>query len=577
MGFGFTLILLLFVGVALPWVMRTFQTWPNFCKKLVWNLPEKFATYFEGHPFLARVAHLMAFASAWLLIAGVQMLAGTTSLIVIAFRWFRAWFPNQTRLVKLSVVVGIAVFISWVMYILLFNWLFTETFEPLVGTDNPPCVLGVQRVTMTPEERDLRVALIIESRKFWVLQDDNSVPGFEIVMQYRKDFEDAAAKYDVDPNDLEAIAQLESQGRTAVKSPTGPTGLMQITKKTGTNLGLVINDSRDDRLDPRKAIFAAAKLLRELINFFGRRDFAIAAYHSSQQRVANLVKVYLSPKEVTNGGKKDITKYGLTYGDIYFRCTPYVNAGTYAEILRLMREVDSGPNYYFKAECIRKLFVLRRKSKTEFLHEVEKQKYNGRRASNRMWTFYREDDEAFVSANDLRSSLRKGKIVAIPNDQKFGFTIRTEGKDAVGQMDLPNQDLYMATKPETAGCLLYIAHMLQELRNGRKRLVLEVTSVTRTVDYQKKLSRFNPVATKQLSFHVLGLAFDITKRGLSDQDMRDIQFVLEELDSTGFISWVPENAAYHVVVAPNPDAISFFTGVYKANSGFRSNLVIATE
>ncbi len=58
------------------------------------------------------------------------------------------------------------------------------------------------------------------------------------------------------------------------------------------------------------------------------------------------------------------------------------------------------------------------------------------------------------------------------------------------------------------------------------------------------------------------MAFDITRRGLSDEDIRDIQFILNELDSTGMVAWVKENDAFHVVVSPEDEPTQFFRDVY---------------
>ncbi len=478
------------------------------------------------------------------------------------------------------------------------------TSEPVVTADSAtlgtlPFPIGVDRVKMTPEQLDMRAGRMVITRQFYLLRENGAVEGAKKVIGpiYKEAISGASRKYGIESEILEAHVFLESQGSEQAKSPTGPKGPGQFTALTAANLwdvkdgkyllrykgqekDVAANRRRkrhirpdeiieDNREDPVLAVYAEAKLLREERDFFGRQDFASAAYHSSRDKIREWVKMYLAPLPVVNGGKVDIEKYNLTYDKLYFGATPYKNPGTY-KMFRDLMAVDFGANYWYKILCARDVLSLLRKSPLAFEALAQKQRYNGQRAANRMWTFYGPDDEKLVTLDDLRAKLEGGELVTIPDDPRFGFKLRLEGSDSIGALDKENREYYIATKKETAGALLFIAQEVSKLRAGRKTLPLEVTSVTRTVDYQEKLTKVNPVATKKaVSFHVLGLAFDITKNGMSLDDQRDIQFILDELDSTGFISWVPENAAYHVVVAPSPEAIAFFQKVFDATGTFR--------
>jgi hypothetical protein len=477
----------------------------------------------------------------------------------------------------------------------------TTQADPVVlGT--LPYPVGADRTTMNDQQRSLRVAKMVQTRQFYLLREDGAVEGAKKVTgeHYAAAIKGAAAKYGIEAEILEAHVYLESFGSEKAKSPTGPVGPGQFAVLTAANLWDV-KDGRyllrykgqekdvarnrrrttrirpeeiteDNRMDVELSVYAEAKLLKEEKDFFGRQDFASAAYHSSRDKIRRWVMTFLSPQPVTNGGKRDIrpdAPDGLTYDKLYFGATPYKNPGSYQTYRDLMA-VDWGANYWYKVLCAKDLLAMYRENHFTFEDLANKQKYKGKRASNRMWTFYGADDEQLVSLDDLRAKLTDGELVTVPNDPRFGFKLRLEGADAIAAMDKSNQEYYIATKKETAGALLFIAQEVAKLRKDRKQLPLEVTSISRTVDYQRKLTKVNPVATKAVSFHVLGLAFDITKNGMSETDQRDIQFILDELDSTGYISWVPENAAYHVVVAPDQEAIAFFQSVYESTKTYRA-------
>jgi soluble lytic murein transglycosylase-like protein len=87
-------------------------------------------------------------------------------------------------------------------------------------------------------------------------------------------FNDASARYDVPATLLSAIAKQESGYRPGAVSPAGAQGLMQLMPATARGLGVT------DSFDPRQAVDGAAKLMRSLIDRFGRTDLALAAYNA---------------------------------------------------------------------------------------------------------------------------------------------------------------------------------------------------------------------------------------------------------------------------------------------------------
>lgn len=79
-----------------------------------------------------------------------------------------------------------------------------------------------------------------------------------VLPRYRDDFEEAAAKYDLDWTLLAAQAYQESHWRTTAISPTGVRGIMMLTLDTARELGLA------SRLDPKQSIFGGARYYKSL-------------------------------------------------------------------------------------------------------------------------------------------------------------------------------------------------------------------------------------------------------------------------------------------------------------------------
>ena len=91
---------------------------------------------------------------------------------------------------------------------------------------------------------------------------------------------DSAKRYGIDPRILWRLCFVESRFRIEAVSPKGARGPMQFMPDTATKYGL------SNPHDPRAAIDAAARYLRDLLNRFdGRMDLALAAYNSGERTV----------------------------------------------------------------------------------------------------------------------------------------------------------------------------------------------------------------------------------------------------------------------------------------------------
>ncbi|MEZ4180216.1 MAG: DUF5715 family protein [Candidatus Doudnabacteria bacterium] len=496
-------------------------------------------------------------------------------------------------------VTGLGVYFSWELIMTTPAKLTPSSAMPY--PDLVPAPLGADRHLMTNDQLEWRVGKMSDTRTFWIMREDGAVKGAERIASkdYQSYIDGAAVEYKVPRELIESIHFLESFGRENAKSPTGPVGPGQIAKRTGINIGPVKDGrclvevkglacgekapkeippvTKDLRTDIEMSAYGTAKLLADEYDFFGNWDFAVMAYHSSREDVRQWIKRYLAPQASGLGGKADAQKYHVTFEKMFFDMHPYHNPGTYRMYRELMDQ-DWGPHYAWKVRCSAKLLELYRSDKEAFVKLAAANKHEGKRAKYRMGTFYDENCKAIKDLNDLQRRIESGDLVTLPKDpDKFGYRLRI-GAGGIGEMDLPNASSYAATKPEVAGLLLWVSMNFKQMRKDHNQpgFVLDVSSVSRTIDYQKRLTKINGAATKELSFHVLGSAFDIAKTRLNAQQQMDLRFVLDELDSIGFISWIPENLAYHVVVAPDPVAKEFFIRFYNDHKEFHQTSPLVT-
>ena len=101
---------------------------------------------------------------------------------------------------------------------------------------------------------------------------------------YMPIFEQALETYGL-PLELKYLPVIESALNPKAVSRVGATGLWQFMLKTGKNYGLEVNSLVDERRDPVKASYAAARYLSDLYKIFGNWNLVIAAYNAGPEKI----------------------------------------------------------------------------------------------------------------------------------------------------------------------------------------------------------------------------------------------------------------------------------------------------
>ena len=125
---------------------------------------------------------------------------------------------------------------------------------------------------------------------------------------YNPIFEEALESYQI-PLELRYLPVIESALNPTAVSRAGAVGLWQFMIGTGKQYGLEVTSLIDERRDPIKASYAAARYLHDLYGIFGDWTLVIAGYNCGPNNIIKAIK--------RAGGAKD-------YWTIY----PYLPAET---------------------------------------------------------------------------------------------------------------------------------------------------------------------------------------------------------------------------------------------------------
>ena len=139
---------------------------------------------------------------------------------------------------------------------------------------------------------------------------------------YMPIFEEALEAYQL-PLELRYLPIIESALNPKAVSRVGATGLWQFMIGTGKQYGLEVNSLVDERRDPVKSSYAAARYLKALYKVFGDWNLVIAAYNCGPENINKAIR----HARAASGKNKEsdvITTADKDYWHIY----PYLPAET---------------------------------------------------------------------------------------------------------------------------------------------------------------------------------------------------------------------------------------------------------
>ena len=106
---------------------------------------------------------------------------------------------------------------------------------------------------------------------------------------YMPIFQEIFSQYDM-PEELRAMAVIESAMNPLAVSRVGAKGMWQFMYSTAKNYGLHIDSFVDERLDPIKSAHAAAQYLQDAYDIFGDWNLAIASYNCGAGNVNKAIR-----------------------------------------------------------------------------------------------------------------------------------------------------------------------------------------------------------------------------------------------------------------------------------------------
>ena len=444
--------------------------------------------------------------------------------------------------------------------------------------------LGKDRENLSPELIALRSERLEATTNVYLLRFAQAAgaPANIFGRNIWSSIQSAADANEIDPMVLAGMIFIESFGDPLAKSPTGPAGIAQLTKASAKEMGLIVGKkiptgtrevkktrtvgkgknrrtitetkqvtvyrTVDERYDADRAIMAMARRLSNRRTWLGGRlDFAIAEYHMGAGRMSKLLSAYFGRKIKATDMPSVMRGSGVTYPELFWTNTPYFRPEVYKQIEQLNR-VDFSPTYYFRVRQAMRLLELHKTSPARYASLAAS--YRGRTgqtaASNVQWSFVGDpqtENLAMKRAKDIEAEIGQ-RIVSLP------AIALDRGIRPVKTAAAP-----LAAERSTIGCLLFVAGQLEKLQ-GKKYKGFETSSMVRAADGEV------PRTDATLPMHTLGWAFDLARKPLSKETVRDLNFILTDMRSAGLLTFAEEGKPKDFHVVRHPDYAANFENFY---------------
>ena len=167
-----------------------------------------------------------------------------------------------------------------------------------------PDSVYIDRISRIPSVVELSYNTIV--RKYIEVYTQKKRKSVEVMLglaqYYFPIFDEIFDSYDI-PNELKYMSIIESALNPRAYSRARAVGLWQFMYGTGRLYGLTINSLVDERRDPIKSTYAAAKFINDLYRIYNDWILVVAAYNCGPGNVNRAIR--------RSGGKRN-------YWDIYF-------------------------------------------------------------------------------------------------------------------------------------------------------------------------------------------------------------------------------------------------------------------
>lgn len=142
------------------------------------------------------------------------------------------------------------------------------------------------------QARDNRVEKAIVKSIVWATDEEIRRLAEIIEKKYGSQIEQISRKYYTRPEDIKAIAIVESLADENAESSAGAIGLMGVKRTTGKEMGF------DDIEGPLNNLKAGTKYYKMLLKRFKDRELALAAYNLGPGEVGNRLSNGFDPETI---------------------------------------------------------------------------------------------------------------------------------------------------------------------------------------------------------------------------------------------------------------------------------------